>query len=174
VQYRRVRDRGVIGALDLAGPQVELDAAEQRRARVGVEVGIDQIPLTVRPARWGPADRLDPLLRDPEWAKLQGYQIRVILWAASKESIMTISFDIPQEIEQQIRTDGVDLDRDAKEVYLMEQYRLARITHRQLEEALGLSFHEAEELLKRRDMGQDLDIEEFEAGRELLRKARPR
>ena len=87
---------------------------------------------------------------------------------------MTIAFDIPQEIERLIRTGGVDLDRDAKEVYLMEQYRQARITHRQLEEALDLSFHETERLLKQRDMGQDLDIEEFEAGRELLRKARPR
>lgn len=87
---------------------------------------------------------------------------------------MTISFDIPLDIEQQIRTDGIDLARDAKEVYLMEQYRRARITHRQLEEALGLSFHEAEQLLKRRDLGQDLDIEEFGAGRELLRKARAR
>jgi hypothetical protein len=83
---------------------------------------------------------------------------------------MTISFEIPQEIEQQIRTDGVDLGRDAKEVYLMEQYRQARITHRQLEEALDLSFHEAEQLLKQRGMGQDLDIEEFEAGREILRR----
>jgi hypothetical protein len=87
---------------------------------------------------------------------------------------MTISFEIPQEIEQQIRTDGGDLDRDAKEVYLMEQYRQAKITHRQLEEALDLSFHEVEQLLKQRDMGQDLDIEEFEAGREFLRKGRPR
>jgi len=85
---------------------------------------------------------------------------------------MTIRFEIPQEIEQQIRTDGVDLDRDAKEVYLMEQYRQAKITHRQLEEALDLSFHETERLLKQRGMGQDLDIEEFEAGREFLRKAR--
>jgi Uncharacterised protein family (UPF0175) len=87
---------------------------------------------------------------------------------------MTISFDIPQEIEQQIRTDGVDLGRDAKEVYLMEQYRQAKITHRQLEETLDLSFHEAEQLLKQRDMGQDLDVEEFGAGRELLRKGRIR
>jgi sensor domain CHASE-containing protein len=87
---------------------------------------------------------------------------------------MTIRFDIPREIEQQIRTDGVDLDRDAKEVYLMEQYRQAKITHRQLEEALALSFHEVEQLLKRREMGQDLEIEEFEAGRERLRKGRPR
>jgi hypothetical protein len=85
---------------------------------------------------------------------------------------MNISFEIPYEIEQQIRSDGVDLDRDAKEVYLMEQYRQAKITHRQLEEALGLSFHETERLLKQRGLGQDLDIEEFEAGRDFLRKAR--
>jgi predicted HTH domain antitoxin len=85
---------------------------------------------------------------------------------------MTISFEIPQDIEQQIRTSGVDLDRDAKEVYLMEQYRQAKITHRQLEEALGLSFDETEQLLKQRGMGQDLDIEEFEVGRIFLRKAR--
>jgi Uncharacterised protein family (UPF0175) len=87
---------------------------------------------------------------------------------------MTISFEIPQEIEQQIRATGVDLGRDAKEVYLMEQYRQARISHRQLEEALELSFHEAEQLLKQRGMGQDLDIDEFGAGREFLRKARTR
>jgi hypothetical protein len=85
---------------------------------------------------------------------------------------MTISFEIPREIEQQIRTSGEDLDRDAREVYLMEQYRRAKITHRQLEEALDLSFHETEQLLKQRRMGQDLDIEEFEAGRNFLRKAR--
>jgi hypothetical protein len=85
---------------------------------------------------------------------------------------MTISFEIPREIEQQICAGGVDLSRDAKEVYLMEQYRQAKISHRQLEESLDLSFHETEQLLKQRGMGQDVDIEEFEAGRELLRKAR--
>ena len=85
---------------------------------------------------------------------------------------MTISFEIPQEIEQQIRADGADLNRDAKEVYLMDQYRHAKITHRQLEEALDLSFHETEQLLKQRGLGQDLDIEEFDSGRGFLRKAR--
>jgi predicted HTH domain antitoxin len=87
---------------------------------------------------------------------------------------MNISFEIPQDIEQQLRTDGVDPNREAKEVYLMEQYRQAKITHRQLQEALGLSFHVTEHLLKQRGLGQDLDIEEFEAGRDILRKARPR
>jgi Uncharacterised protein family (UPF0175) len=91
---------------------------------------------------------------------------------AVREKYMTVSFEIPQEIEQQIRTSGVDLGRDAKEVYLMEQYRQAKITHRQLEDALDLSFHETEQLLKERGMGQDMDSDEFEAGREFLRKAR--
>lgn len=85
---------------------------------------------------------------------------------------MAISFELPQDIEQQLRTQGADLNREAKEVYLMDQYRQAKITHRQLEEALGLSFHEAELLLKGRGMGQNLDSEEFESGRDLLRKAR--
>jgi predicted HTH domain antitoxin len=84
---------------------------------------------------------------------------------------MTIAFEIPRDIEQQIATEGADLNRDAKEVYLMVLYRQARITHRQLAEALELSFHETEQLLKRRGLGQDVDIEEFEAGRQLLRKA---
>ncbi len=85
---------------------------------------------------------------------------------------MNISFEIPKDIEQEIGSNGADLNRDVKEVYLMEQYRQAKITHRQLQEALGLSFHETENLLKQRGMGQDLNIEEFGAGRDLLRKAR--
>jgi hypothetical protein len=54
----------------------------------------------------------------------------------------------------------------------MEQYRQAKITHRQLEEALDLSFHQTEQLLKHRGLGQEMDIAEFEAGRDFLRKAR--
>ena len=87
---------------------------------------------------------------------------------------MNISFEIPQDIEQQIRTEGGDPNREAKEVYLMEQFRQAKLSHRQLQDALGLSFQKTEELLKRRGLGQDLDAAEFEAGREHLRKARPR
>jgi hypothetical protein len=82
---------------------------------------------------------------------------------------MTISFEIPPSIEEQLRTEGADLNREAKEVYLMEQYRQARISHAQLREALDLSFHETEQLLRRYGVGQDLDVEEFEAGRALLK-----
>jgi hypothetical protein len=83
----------------------------------------------------------------------------------TQETPMTIAFEMPQDIEQQIRAEGADLNRGAKEVYPMEQYRQAKITHRQLEEALNLSFHETEQLLKQRGLGQDLHIEEFTAGR---------
>ncbi len=80
---------------------------------------------------------------------------------------MNISFEISHDIEQQLRTDGADLNRETKEVYLMEQYRQAKLSHRQLQEALGLSFHATEQLLKKRGLGQDLEIDEFEAGRNL-------
>ena len=86
---------------------------------------------------------------------------------------MNVSFEIPQDMEQQLRSEGVDPNRDAKQVYLLEQYRQARITHRQLEEVLGLSFHETEQILKQRGMGQDLDTEAFGAERDLLRNVRP-
>jgi hypothetical protein len=86
----------------------------------------------------------------------------------TEENSMTIAFEIPHDIEQQIRISGADLNGDAKEVYLMEQYRQAKITHRQLEDALNLSFHETELLLKQRGLGQDPDTEAFESGGELL------
>jgi hypothetical protein len=85
---------------------------------------------------------------------------------------MNISFEISHDIEQQLRTDGADLNREAKEVYLMEQYRQAKLSHRQLQEALGLSFHATEQLLKKRGLGQDLEIEESRVGRDRLRKVR--
>jgi hypothetical protein len=43
VQHRRVGARRILATLDRAGPQVELDAAQQGRVRVGVEVGIGQV-----------------------------------------------------------------------------------------------------------------------------------
>jgi hypothetical protein len=55
----------------------------------------------------------------------------------------------------------------------MEQYRQAKLSHRQLQEALGLGFHETEQLLKKRGLGQDLEIEEFAVGRDRLKNARP-
>ena len=84
---------------------------------------------------------------------------------------MTISFDLPQEIEQQIRTNGADLNREAKVAYLVELYRQERITRDDLSESLSLGFHQTEQLLKDHGVGDDFTLEEFEAERALLREA---
>jgi hypothetical protein len=87
---------------------------------------------------------------------------------------MTISFELPQTIEQQVRTNGADLNREAKVAYLLDLYRQDRISHAQLCEALDVSFHVAERLIKEHGAGHDISATEFEAEREFLRKARQR
>jgi hypothetical protein len=82
---------------------------------------------------------------------------------------MTISFELPQDIEQQIRTNGADLDREARESYLVELYRQDRISHAQLRVALNVSFHEAERLIKDHAAGHDFPLNEFEQQRALVR-----
>ncbi len=51
---------------------------------------------------------------------------------------MTISFELPHDIEQLIRTNGADLNGKAREAFLVELYREDTITHGQLSRALGL------------------------------------
>ena len=86
---------------------------------------------------------------------------------------MTISFEIPHEIEQQIRTNGANLDREAREAYLVELYRQDRITHHQLAEALGLSRLETDGVLKRHKVSSGPTLEELRAEIGSLRDARP-
>jgi predicted HTH domain antitoxin len=88
--------------------------------------------------------------------------------------LMTISFELPQNIEQQVRTNGADLNREAKVAYLIDLYRQERITRDDLSEALDLGFHQTEQLLKEHGVGDDFTLEEFEAERALLREVHSR
>ena len=76
---------------------------------------------------------------------------------------MSISFEIPRDIEQDLRTNGLDLNREAKEVYLVDLYRQERITHRQLAEALGLSRYETDGVLKRHEISPNVTAQEMRA-----------
>lgn len=87
---------------------------------------------------------------------------------------MTISFEIPQEIEQRIRTNGADVEGKAREAFLVELYREHKITQHQLGDALGLDDYETDGLLKRYGVGYDLTLEEFEEQRAFLRASRPK
>ncbi|SIO05445.1 Uncharacterised protein family (UPF0175) [Singulisphaera sp. GP187] len=86
---------------------------------------------------------------------------------------MNISFEIPHDIEQQIRPHGSDLNDKAREAFLVEMYREHEITHRQLGEALGLERYETDGLLKKYGVGLDLSVEEMKAASGMLRDARP-
>ena len=86
---------------------------------------------------------------------------------------MTITFEIPPDIEQQIRLDGTDLHREARETYLVELYRQDRITHHQLAEALGLGRIETDGVLKRHKVSPGPTLEELRTEIGSLRDARP-
>jgi hypothetical protein len=62
---------------------------------------------------------------------------------------MAITIDIPAELESTLRRLVADLDRAAKEAFLVELYRERRLTHAQLTSALGVSALAAGGSLKR-------------------------
>ena len=86
---------------------------------------------------------------------------------------MNISFELPQDIDEQIRTEGADLNGEARAAYLVELYRQERITHHQLAEALGLGRLETDGLLKRYEVSPGPALEELRAEIGSLRDARP-
>ena len=86
---------------------------------------------------------------------------------------MNISFEIPQDIEQELRTNGADLNGAAKEAFLVELYRQHTISHRQLGEALGLEQYETDGLLKKHGVGVGIPIEQLRAEAAALRDVRP-
>jgi hypothetical protein len=86
---------------------------------------------------------------------------------------MTITFELPQDIEEQVRMNGAELNREAREAYLVELYRQDRITHHQLTEALGLSRLETDGVLKRHKVSSGPTLEELRAEIGSLRDARP-
>jgi hypothetical protein len=82
---------------------------------------------------------------------------------------MTISFQIPPYIEQELSHSGADLGGQARRAFLLDLCRQHRISHARLCEALGVSFHEAEGLIKEYRAGHDFPIEEFEEQLAFLR-----
>jgi predicted HTH domain antitoxin len=87
---------------------------------------------------------------------------------------MTISFEIPPEIAHELRADGADLDREAKEAFLVELYRRDRIAHHQLAEALGLDRYETDGVLKRHKVSPGVSAEETRSQAAALRDANAR
>lgn len=81
---------------------------------------------------------------------------------------MTISFHIPPSVEQAIAGSGGDAAGQLKEAGLVELYRQGKISHGQLAEGLGISRPEADAVLKRHNVTEDLLTPE-ELGTQLSR-----
>ena len=86
---------------------------------------------------------------------------------------MTISFEIPHEIEHALSINGSDLNGEAREAFLVELYRQDRISHHQLTEALGLSRIETDGVLKRHKVSSGVTAEEMRLQAAALRTAHP-
>lgn len=69
---------------------------------------------------------------------------------------MSISFDLPAGVEEQLRRGHDNLNGLAKEAALIELYRQGRITQQQLGESLDKTRFEIDELLKQHNVTEDL------------------
>ncbi len=84
---------------------------------------------------------------------------------------MPVTFELPGDIERNLREQLGDLDQAAKEAAVIELYRQERLTHHELAQALGLSRLETDAVLKRHNVTEDLlTVEEFERQVDELRR----
>jgi len=65
---------------------------------------------------------------------------------------MAVSFELPTQIERDLRERLGDLDRAAKEAALIELFRQRKLTHHELSESLGIDRFETDALLKRHNV----------------------
>jgi len=75
-------------------------------------------------------------------------------------SFMAVTFQLPLEIEDELRRELGDLDQAAKEAMLVELYRQDKLGHHQLSVALGLDRLETEVVLKKHNVVEDLPTDE--------------
>jgi predicted HTH domain antitoxin len=51
---------------------------------------------------------------------------------------LTVRFDLPPDVEQKLRQETSDLDKEVKEAYALELFRRGRLSHYELSRVLGL------------------------------------
>lgn len=69
---------------------------------------------------------------------------------------MSLTVHISPAVERALGTSGADAAREFTEAALVELYRIGRLTHGQLAEGLGVSRTEADTVLRRHQVSEDL------------------
>jgi hypothetical protein len=83
---------------------------------------------------------------------------------------MTVSFDLPIEIETALRSGGRDPSAVLKEAALVDLYRQGAITQQQLCDGLGMNRIQVDAVLKRHDVPIDQTVEELRSEFDALRR----
>lgn len=75
---------------------------------------------------------------------------------------MAITFDLPASVEETLREELPNLDQEAKEIVLVALYREGKLTHHEFASAMNVTSYDADGILKRHGVTEDLiSPEEF-------------
>lgn len=84
---------------------------------------------------------------------------------------MSVTVELPRDIEERLRRENPNLDADAKEAYAVELFRRGQLNHFQLSRVLDMDRFATDAVLKRHQVEeQSLTSADLEADRETLRR----
>lgn len=84
---------------------------------------------------------------------------------------LTITLDLPDDVERKLRAETPDLDADVREAYALELFRRGKLSHQELSQVLGIGRVETDAYLKRHKVLEgSLTMEDLEADRHTLRR----
>lgn len=87
---------------------------------------------------------------------------------------MAVSFQLEDDLEQQLRRDLGDLGPVARDALLIEAYRLGKLSIGRLARTLGLGVLEADAWLAQRGVPLNYTFEDFRADQQTLNELRSR
>ena len=86
---------------------------------------------------------------------------------------MAVSFQLPTDLEHELRIGMRDLDAEAKEALLVSLYRQRKLSHLALSRALGLDRFETEDVLRKHNVTEDLGtVDDYLSDAAMLAKLR--
>ncbi len=74
---------------------------------------------------------------------------------------MSVTIELPQDIELALREQVKDFDQAAKEACLVEFYRQGKLSHFQLATALGLDRYSTDGVLKQHGVMDEITLDEL-------------
>ena len=85
---------------------------------------------------------------------------------------MTITFQLEDDLERQLRRDLGDLGQAARDALLIEAYRMGKLSIGRLARTLGIGVIDADQWLARHGVPLNYTFEDFKADQNTLRELR--